>query len=135
MTDGTRAASSLRADLTDAAPVRQHVAKQIARGHTMTAIAKAAKVKARTLTRLMSGESDTIRVSSAERLLSVDLPDAARAPKSTEKHPTCCALCEDLEWLLSNGETLPIVAMRLGMSEDTAAHHVRRYLPGLRVAS
>ena len=39
MTDGTRAASSLRADLTDAAPVRQHVAKQIARGHTLTAVA------------------------------------------------------------------------------------------------
>jgi len=124
-----------RSDLTDAAPIRAHVARQIARGHTLTAIAKAAKVKARTVTRLMSGESDTIRVSSAERLLAVDLPDAARAPKSTEKHPTCCALCEDLEWLLSNGETLPIVAMRLGMSEDTAAHHVRRYLPGLRVAS
>lgn len=126
---------TLRADLTDAAPVRQHVAKQIARGHTLTAIRKAAGVKHRTLARLMSGDSDTIRIAAAQKLLAVDLPDAARAPKSTEKHPTCCALCEDLEWLLSNGETLPIVAMRLGMSEDTAADHVRRYLPGLRVAS
>ena len=119
----------------DAAPVRHHVEQQIGRGHTKTAVAHAAGVKTATVMRLMAGKSDTIRIAAAQKLLAVDLPDAARAPKSTEKHPTCCALCEDLEWLLSNGETLPIVAMRLGMSEDTAAHHVRRYLPGLRGAS
>ena len=113
----------------DAAPVRHHVAQQIGRGHTKTAVAHAAGVKTATVMRLMAGKSDTIRIAAAQKLLAVDLPDAARAPKSTEKHPTCCALCEDLEWLLSNGETLPIVAMRLGMSEESVEHHTRTYLP------
>ena len=130
-----REREKLLTGVVDAAPVRAHVAEQMGRGYTKTAVGKAAGVKLLTVSRLMSGESDTIRVTAAEKLLAVDLPDNLKRARDCTKHPVCCALCEDLEWLLTNGETLPIVAMRLGLTEDTAAHHIRRYLPGLRVAS
>lgn len=69
----------------------------------------------------------------ARRRERAKLPDNLKPARDCTKHPVCCQLCEDLEWLLTNGETLPIVALRLGLSEETAAHHIRRYLPGLGV--
>lgn len=115
----------------DAAPVRHHVEQQIGRGHTKTAVAHAAGVKTATVMRLMAGKSDTIRIAAAQKLLAVDLPDLNTAPREWVRHPVCCTVCEDLAWLLTNGETMPIVAQRLGLSEATAVDHVRRYLPDL----
>ena len=54
-------------------------------------------------------------------------PRPASAPR--EPHSICCALCDDIGWLLTNGETVPLVATRLGMSEDSVEHHTRTYLP------
>ena len=116
---------------TNAAPVRHHVEQQIARGHTKTAVAHAAGVKTATVMRLMAGKSDTIRIAAAQKLLAVDLPEPERQQRVWLRHPVCCTICEDLAWLLTNGETMPIVADRLGITEDSAADHVRRYLPDL----
>ena len=113
----------------DAAPVRHHVEQQIGRGHTKTAVAHAAGVKTATVMRLMAGKSDTIRIAAAQKLLAVDLPVLNTAPREWVRHPVCCTLCDDIGWLLTNGETVPLVATRLGMSEESVEHHTRTYLP------
>lgn len=38
-----------------------------------------------------------------------------------------CDLCEDLAWMLDNGESLERAAARLGRAPSTLEHHMRRW--------
>ena len=67
----------------------------------------------------------------AAKILAVNLPPIGepREPAPRQQHSVCCTICDDLEWLLTNGETVPLVAARMGMSEESVEHHTRTYLP------
>ena len=116
----------------DPAPVADHIRTQLANGWPANAVARAAGVTNKVIYAALGGKSVRMAHATAAKILAVNLPPTrpprpASAPR--EPHSICCTLCDDLGWLLTNGETVPLVATRLGMSEESVEHHTRTYLP------
>ncbi len=119
-------------------PVAAHIRTQLANGWPANAVAESRRGDEQSHLRSTGRQIDEDVHYPPRRRSSRREPSHRPArpgphPCQGNPHSICCQLCEDLEWLLTNGETLPIVALRLGLSEETAAHHIRRYLPGLGV--
>lgn len=114
------------------APVAAHIRTQLDNGWPANAVAKAAGVTNKVIYAALAGKATKMSTATAAKILAVNLPPTrpprpASAPR--EPHSICCTLCDDIGWLLTNGETVPLVATRLGMSEESVEHHTRTYLP------
>ena len=115
----------------DPAPVADHIRTQLANGWPAVAVARAAGVTNKVIYAALGGKSTRMTHATADKILAVNLPPAGqpRQTSTREPHSIGCTICEDLEWLLTNGETVPLVATRLGLLETSVTHHIRTYLP------
>lgn len=127
--DKTRAAQP--SQWIDPAPVAAHIRSQLANGWPANAVAKAAGVTNKVIYAALGNKSSKMAATTADKILAVNLPPVGqpREPAPRQRHDVCCAICDDLGWLLTNGETVPLVAARMGMSEESVEHHTRTYLP------